>query len=334
MAERRRRRRRLFARRAPKKQTRAAQRPNTGTEPRRSKEAPRGTEAQRQRQAQIRQTQHTRRRKRKRNYTLHYILLGFFLTVAGITLSLTVFFNIKTISVAGSEVYTEEEVCKLIDAQVGDNLLRINTDRLSEELLEALTTAEEVVVKRRLPSTLHIEVTDGVPVIQFYQRGRYILLSQNGRVLSIQSSPEDQLITVLGFASELQTVGGYLDLKTDEEAADWLSILLTTLGEEDLNDITVVDLRDFIDVRLYYQNRFEIQLGSFSELQTKLQMVRTALRSDKVGLDEHGVIYASSIDQLIVDNAEINMPCKVGDFTWEEPYAIISSSSTDEEPTE
>lgn len=273
------------------------------------------------RRAQIQQTSARRRKKRKRNYTLYYILLGFFLTVAGVTLSLTVFFNIKTITVTGSEQYGQEQVLAVLDAQTGDNLLRLNTGRLQQEVLDGLPAAEQVRVKRVLPSTLLVEVTDGVPVMQLYQSGTYLLLGETDRVLGINSAPQPELVTVLGFASPLDTVGSYLDQETDGALSEWLEILFSALEQVGISDISVIDLTDLIDVRLYYQNRFEIQIGSFSELETKLQMVRTALDSGKIGLEEHGIIYASATDQLIVDNAEMVLPCDAATFTWEEPAA-------------
>ncbi|MEG2597152.1 MAG: hypothetical protein RR977_01895, partial [Oscillospiraceae bacterium] len=72
------------------------------------------------RQEQISQTHRRRRKKKKRNFTLYYIILAVFLVIAGVTLSMTMFFNIETIQVSGSHLYTLADVTEFLDAKPGD----------------------------------------------------------------------------------------------------------------------------------------------------------------------------------------------------------------------
>ena len=96
----------------------------------------------------IQEIQQRRKKKRKRNYTLYYILLFFFLTVAGIVLSLTVFFNIRNIEVTGSAIYGVEDVEPLLGVQKGDNLLRISDDPDVNDVLKFLREREIVHFQR------------------------------------------------------------------------------------------------------------------------------------------------------------------------------------------
>ena len=134
------------------------------------------------RSGQIQAVQQRRKRKRKRNYTLYYILLFFILTVAGIILSLTVFFNVRTIEVTGSNLYTTEDVLPILGAEKGDNLLRIKTSQLRDNVFANFLQADEVKVRRVFPSTLWVEVTDGVPEVQMESAGNYYSISGGGRV--------------------------------------------------------------------------------------------------------------------------------------------------------
>ena len=127
------------------------------------------------RASEIGRVQQARRRRRAGNYLIYYILLGIILTVVCVTLSMTVFFNISTITASGSSVYTSEQILAAVDAREGDNLLRLNVGRLEERALEQLVSAESVDISRKFPDSLEITVTDGVPSMQVGVNGVYYL---------------------------------------------------------------------------------------------------------------------------------------------------------------
>ena len=243
---------------------------------------------------QIHQVQQRRKRKRKRNYTLYYIILFFFLTVAGVVLSLTVFFNVRTIEVVGSSIYTAEDVLPILGAQEGDNLLRINTGKLRENVLEGLLRADQVEVKRIFPSTLRVEVTDGVPEVQMETGGKWYSLSDSGRILGILTEPEkDNGLLIVGLDLTGLAVGDYISDKTqsdpsgDEEAqaaADLfqsqyqaMESFFSALKEAQVSNVTAIDFSDVLKLTFYWQNRVKVVLGSFSELTYKLRLCRAIL---------------------------------------------------------
>lgn len=78
-----------------------------------------------------------RRRRRRGKMTLHYIFLLFFLLAAGITLSLTVFFEVESISVIGTDKYTQEEIIATSGLQVGENLFRTDLAAAKESVQKA-----------------------------------------------------------------------------------------------------------------------------------------------------------------------------------------------------
>ena len=78
---------------------RSPQRPPARQQPHRSIDAEERVHAQKAVAAK-------RKRRRKKNYALYYIILFIFIVVAGIVLSLTVFFNIDAIQVEGNSRYS------------------------------------------------------------------------------------------------------------------------------------------------------------------------------------------------------------------------------------
>lgn len=284
------------------------------------------------RQEQIAKTQRRRRKKRKRNYTLYYIILAVFLIVAGVTLSLTVFFNIETIQVTGSSIYTLSDLDGVLDVKPGDNLLRLNTKTLSETVLQNLKKADRVEVKRVFPTTLLIEIEDGVPQTQLYYENKYYTLSQRGRVLDIAEESVPNVPVVIGPKPDGAQIGSYIDLILENEEKDWLKILFKELEESGLNDISVVDISSTISLKLYYQNRIEIKLGSFSELDTKLAMVKAVFDSGDIGIEESGTIDISDPDKMYVDSdAELDLTGISADgWTWKDASPADAETGGDD----
>ena len=281
------------------------------------------------RAGRIQEVQQRRKKKRKRNYTLYYILLFFFLSVAGIVLSLTVFFNIRNIEVTGSAIYGVEDVEPLLGVQKGDNLLRINTEKIRQSVQAGLLKSDRVAVRRVFPSTLWIEVTDGVPRVQMESGGRYYSISYSGRILEIDTAlrPERGVLLMgldltgleLGDSlAQKETAGPSATQEEQDAARDFqnriraVESLFSALREARFSGVTAVDVSDELKLTVYWQNRVEVVLGSFSELTYKLQLCRAILEdSSRLSAEARGVLdaeTASSAGVFYRENPELAVP--------------------------
>jgi len=285
-----------------------------------------------QRREQIAKTQRKRRKKRKRNYTLYYIILALFLVIAGVTLSMTVFFNIESIKVEGSSVYTLDDVNSVIDVETGDNLLRLNTKAMSKTLLEEFEKADKIEVKRAFPTTLLIRIEDGEPTTQLYSDGVYYVLSKTGRVLEHAKQSMPNVPIIVGPDAEGASLGSYVSLMLENEERDWINILFKEIEKSGLVDISAIDITNTISLKIYYQNRFQINLGSLSELDTKLAMVYEVFAGGNIGVEESGIIDITDPDRLYVDSdAELELASLfAGGWDWTDPHAEAVSEEVSE----
>jgi len=290
------------------------------------KSSPKEREADR-RKEQIEELQATRRRRRQGIYTLYYVLLAFILTSVCIILSLTVFFNVKKIVPTGSMLYTKEEVLAAADADIGDNLLRLNTEKISKRAMKVLTKAESIEVRRHFPDQLDIVVTDGDPVLQIEQAGTYFQFTQKGRLVSITTDPAVDAQVIVGPIVGSLKEGQYmseLDEEQDETLANW-RILSTALWNYSINDISAMDLSDELRLRLYYQNRIEVDLGTLTDIDIKIATLKAILYdSESIGVDEVGTLDLTDPDRAYFNNrADCVVPTgamKEG-WNWEDPYS-------------
>lgn len=274
------------------------------------------------RREQIAKTHRRRRKKRKRNYTLYYIILAIFLIIAGVTLSMTVFFNIESIKVEGSAIYTLDDVNNALDAKVGDNLLRLNTKKLSEDVLRTFEKADDVQVKRIFPTTLLVKIEDGIFATQLYSDNKFYILSKRGRVLDVLETSIPNIPIIVGPQADSASNGMYVDFILENEERDWISILFNEIEKSKVKDISAVDISNTLSVKIYYQNRFQINLGSFSELDTKLAMVYEVIASGNIGIEESGIIDITDPDKMYVDSdAELELESLFVDgWEWQDPH--------------
>ncbi|MDE5995749.1 MAG: FtsQ-type POTRA domain-containing protein, partial [Eubacterium sp.] len=124
------------------------------------------------------------------------VVLG--VAVIGAVLSLTVFFNIASVHIAGSGTYSEEQIEQLCDINIGDNMFLIDKDKCKEKLTTALPYVYDVTIKRKLPDTVSIEITEAQPAYMIKNDDKtYTLLDDHLKVLENASKDKyDGAVTI------------------------------------------------------------------------------------------------------------------------------------------
>lgn len=98
----------------------------------------------------------------------------------GTVLCLTVFFQINTISASGSKIYSSDKILSQCIIQKGKNLFTVNTDEAALRIEENLPYVYKAEIKRKLPDTIEIKVTDAkVAYSLLCEDNTYILLDNN-----------------------------------------------------------------------------------------------------------------------------------------------------------
>lgn len=230
-----------------------------------------------------------RRKKRKKNYILYYITLFVFILVAGIILSLTVFFNIDSIEVEGTSKYSVEEIITRSGLQTGDNLFRISTGAASEKIITGLEYIDKVEIKKSFPNKLIIVVTEAKPVMSLWGETGYYLVSNAGRILeSGLQEPKEGTSIVTGIDLAGYKNGDFIEDSTSDEM-ETLRTIYSVCNEMNLTGLTRIDLNSIVDIRIYVDDRIRIDIGSITDLTYKLTFAHELI-DGQIGKDEKGVI--------------------------------------------
>lgn len=219
--------------------------------------------------------QERRKKRRGGKRTLHYLLLLVFLLGAGAVLSLTVFFKIEDVQVVGVDRYEPDDIVEASGIQVGDHLLRIPDDEIVDKLLGQFPYLETVKIARRFPPRVEIQVTQCVPqgaVID--EEGEIGLITMEGKLLErgdLFIPAELPLIKGLdlqGFAPG-DMLGGE-EHPENQEKLWMLDYLFQAAQGIDFGPITNVDVTDRLNMKMVYEARLVLELGSEADMEYKL----------------------------------------------------------------
>lgn len=172
-----------------------------------------------------------RKKRKKKHYFLRFLV--FVLICVGIYLFLTSsYFDVEAVTVKGCRYYTEEEVASMSGWKKGRNILFSPGISEIEENLSRDPYFKEVSVKRKLPDTLEITVTERTQTAAFAYGDRYVIIDDEGIVLrKTDVAPELTLLT--GLTISRMDPGEMVEAEESENLKTTLE-MLKSMEEGDL----------------------------------------------------------------------------------------------------
>lgn len=244
-------------------------------------------------------------------------LLCLFAIIVALTMGATVFFRVETVAVSGNSRYTQEEIIQASGIQSGDNLYRLNKIQISQQMLQALPYLESVTIRRSLPSTIvimvtewqavaRVEVPDSAQIQSMLQQegeegeedpgqaeGQPLevadeawLISVGGKLLE-QAGADSGGISVTGIVPIMPRAGTMLSLPQAQQGQ--LEALLALLAQLQqlgmLSQVTAINLND-TQVTMDYLNRFQVKMLLNADFGYKLNVLLQAVDEVEAVLGE------------------------------------------------
>ena len=218
--------------------------------------------------------------------------------VAAVILGMSVFFKVKTITVAGAETYSAWAISEASGISEGDSLLTFSKAKASAKIQASLSYVDDVRIGIKLPDTviIYIEEMDVSYAIESTQ-GDWWLINSSGRVVEqITSVAAKNHTQVLGVMLEEPQVGNTAVAANEipqETLASGEPVPLSVTGEQRLssalqilkaleaNDIVgqaaSVDVTDLEDIMLWYGSQYEVMLGNTARMEYKIACMNDAI---------------------------------------------------------
>ncbi len=219
----------------------------------------------------------SKQKRQKKKRAKVYAALIFLCVAVLITLSLTVFFNIRSFEIAGNTAYTKDQIIGAAGLKEGDNLFRLNKFKIADRLAVSLPYIESVEIYRKLPTTLCMNVTECRACFVAGRAGSYVLLSDKRKVLAVTEKLPSGVAYLIGDTVK-EPKPGYT-ASFGEAAESYLGeVIDAVLAVFPADKIGAIDLTDRYNLRLYYDgDRVKILLGNTEDLLDKLQMAKEAV---------------------------------------------------------
>lgn len=232
------------------------------------------------------QRRHPNAKKRRRGrHPGLYKTLSAVLILGAVAAACLIFFRVSQIEVVGNSRYSAQEIIDVAGVKSGDNLFAVRAGRVSWELQSRLPYIRAVSVRRALPNTLTITVTEGEALAAVSGGGSWWLLDEDGKILENASTPGGYA-RIAGLTPLAPAVGTHLAAGEEErQRLDCLRELLGGLADNGLaRRLDWVNLGE--DYRLIFSldERFTVYISPTLEkgMDYWLQRLAVALKNDKV----------------------------------------------------
>lgn len=250
------------------------------------------------------------KKRRKRRMAIQVTLAAVLFCGLMTVLSLTVMFRISNIVVTQSDSvsYTKDQIANASGIEMGEvNLFRCNPEAVARRLEENLPYIGEAAVKRKFPSTLEIIVSPTAAAAALDYSTGYLLIDRDGKMLElIERMPVSVMVLKCPTNFEMKT-GGYIEFDDSQnKGIDMLEIykkIVNAVESTGLQDITLADIREPRGIKLMYQNRLSLYIGSDLHIEQKLQTaVKTLEEEDDGSRSKTGTIDLSKLGVAYVSD--------------------------------
>ena len=181
----------------------------------------------------------SRRRKLKKN--MLSVLLAVVAMCVGLVLVFSLFFKINTITISGDKVYSDKMIADKSGIEMGENLFKVNEEKLAEKLSKDLPYIKSVTVERKLPDTIIINVEAAKEVAAITTKKGFVLLDETGKVLDKNASILKENVAVINNVKLKEYIEGEKVVLTDEKKTETLIKLFEAIknvlwqGRQDSN---------------------------------------------------------------------------------------------------
>ncbi|MGN0592319.1 MAG: cell division protein FtsQ/DivIB [Ruminococcus sp.] len=233
--------------------------------------------------------QNAKRMRRRRRLMPLYIFTVLLLTACvGMALSMTVFFNVTTIEMSGSAPkYTPSEIVEAGGVCKGDNLLRMDTEKIEENIESELIYVESAEVQKKYPDAVVIEIKECRESYNIFFDNGILLTSSSGKIIANSAEAADNLPVIYGFNPTVLTPGQHIassDQTKDEIFDAFVRIMNTELSVP----ITSIDMSDKYNIVVVFDNRIEFSMGNWNEISYKITLAEAVIT--RLGTDKEGYL--------------------------------------------
>lgn len=219
-----------------------------------------------------------KRKKRKKGKFRRAAVLLLLLVIGIVSFLLFApFFHITEITAEGNAQVSEEEILDRVNLALGTNIFKINKKSIRNNL-SSLAYLDTVRVKRKLPSTVRICVTECYPQLLLPYAGGYLLTTEDGKVLEQVSEDSGwELPLIVGLEIENAEISQKISVQDGVKFDIILDCIRYLRENGQLEQIQQLDFNDITNISAIYREGFRVNFAKFDDMDYKLKMLNVVL---------------------------------------------------------
>ncbi len=211
----------------------------------------------------------------------------------------TKFFNIKKIEVLGNKKMSYEKIVNSSTCIKGENIFRISK-KLGEESLNRLAYIKEAKIKRKLPSTIVIEVEERKEIAIIPYIGSFVYIDNEGYILSIEEKKgETELPQIFGLELVDLEVGN--NLFEQLEGENIKNFIVLSEEAKLLKLMKYVNFSDDNNIKVQLNNDIKVAFGPWDNVKYKLSFLSEILKDiEKKDIEVRQILFNKGDNPIIV----------------------------------
>lgn len=226
-------------------------------------------------------------------------ILSMVAIVLAISIGLSIFFRVQTVTVSGCNRYSAWTIAEASGIQKGDSLLFFGEAMASSKIMDGLPYIKSVRFSIKLPGSVHI-IVEEVAVSYAVQAtdGSWWMITADGMVAEQTDALTAEKTTILRGVTLQSPVVGQLAQAYQEDdqavttAKEKLEVALQLVQLLECNEImgkmSYVDVSNLQNLRMWYEKQYQIQLHSMEQMEQKIATVKAAI--PKIGSYQTGTM--------------------------------------------
>ncbi|MBE6102335.1 MAG: FtsQ-type POTRA domain-containing protein [Selenomonas ruminantium] len=186
-------------------------------------------------------------------------------------------FTLQKLNVKGAVYLTEEDIAYIARIHRGQPLFDLETAEVTENLLKDLRI-ESAMVKRNLPYSLDINITERVPVATVASEYGYVDIDRQGKVIAAYRSLRHVPIPLI---TGITVRDIYIGDDINDDAVKKVLTLVQQIPLEALNQLSEINAANPESIVIYTAKAVQIRLGNLEDLERKARLIDDFLQDQR-----------------------------------------------------
>lgn len=224
-----------------------------------------------------RKTPSERLRKRQRRKNIFFSTI-IFLGLLSITIFFALkspFFNIKDININQIENLSGEEIIKQSKIKKNTNIFKLRISKAKKEL-EINPFIKSLDIKRKLPSTINIDIVEREKAALFKYNSIYLVIDEEGSILEHLDFKDKSLPIIIGFDTKFSEVRENVFPEEENKKLKTFINEAKSLGL--LSKIDEIDKKSGNDINIKFKNGIFVAFGRLNNVKYKLSLLDEVLK--------------------------------------------------------